>query len=198
MIKYPDRFTKAIVAFDAAHELDPARVKWKDVSIAAELLYAQRMTDRLLEFVPDASEELLLAARCQHIRRWEIPRSAFPQDRKGYLQWRSEEKRHHARIAADVLTQAGYDPGTIARVQALVLKKGLGNDPDVQIIEDVACLVFVEYYLEEFATGRPQEKVMDILRKTLTKMSVAAKDAVGALSLSPIVRSWINDAIVPK
>jgi hypothetical protein len=129
------------------------------------------MTKRLLEFDPEASEHLQLAARCQHIGRWEIPRSNYPMDRKGYLQWRSQLKLHHAKIASEILKQAGYEEQTISRVRDLLMKKQLKQNPEMQALEDVICLVFLEHYLEGFAADHEEEKVVNILRKTMTKMS---------------------------
>ncbi|HEX8037801.1 MAG TPA: DUF4202 domain-containing protein, partial [Chryseosolibacter sp.] len=136
-----------------------------------------------------------LAARCQHIGRWEIPRGKYPMDKKGYLQWRNEEKVHHSRIAEKILSASGYDTGTIAKVKDLLLKKQLATNPDTQLLEDVACLVFIEYYLEPFAARHNEEKVVDILQKTQRKMSAAAKDELSQLNLSPAIRSLIERAL---
>ncbi len=190
-----DRFALAISAFDAYHEKDP-NVETENGKVQpAELLYARRMSGRLLRFAPHSGESVKLAARCQHIGRWEIPRQKYPMDKKGYLQWRNEEKMHHSRIAEKILSDCGYDTGTITKVKDLLLKKQLYTNPDTQLLEDVACLVFIEYYLEEFAAKHSDAKVVDILQKTLKKMSVSAKNAVGQLKISSGIRSLIERAI---
>src|SRR6185503_11463584 len=178
-----DRFAKAIAAFDLYNSKDPNREVFKGTEISKEVLYAQRMTERLILFVPHASESVRLAARCQHIGRWQIPRSNYPMDKKGYFQWRNEEKLHHAKLAEEILTQCQYDADTIDSVKNLVLKKELRSNPETQLLEDVVCLVFIEYYLEEFAARHDGEKVIDIIRKTVTKMS---REAIEAASQIPV------------
>lgn len=189
-----DRFSAAIAAFDAYHRTDPNTETANGEVIPSELLYAQRMTDRLKSFAPDANEAVKLAARCQHIGRWEIRRDAYPMDRKGYLQWRNEAKRHHAAIAERILREAGYDSDTIETVKRLLLKKELFTNPDTQLLEDIACLVFLEYYAEPFAAKHDNEKVVDILVKTMKKMSDTAKQSVNQIALPSNVQSLIARA----
>ena len=137
----------------------------------AELLYGRRMTECLEEYAPDASEALQLAARCQHIRRWEIPRESFPNDRKGYLLWRTKLKDMHASVAAAILRENGYSENVVEKVQKLLKKKGLKTDGDVQTLEDVICIVFLKYYFNAFAPKHEAEKIKSILSKTINKMS---------------------------
>ena len=163
-----------------------------------ELLYACRMTERLALFAPEADEAVKLAARCQHIGRWEIPREKYPMDRKGYLQWRNEEKVRHAQIAEKILLDCGYDIETIEKVKMLLLKKELYTNPATQLLEDVVCLVFVEFYLDEFSRRHDDEKIVDILRKTARKMSAAGQQAIADLKVSGKIRSLISRAISPS
>src|SRR5690606_37810895 len=109
--------------------------------------------------------------------RWEIPRDSFPKDRVGYLQWRNKLKVHHADIAEKILGELGYDHETIERVKFLVQKKQLRHDEESQTLEDVVCLVFLSYYLDDFAGEHEEEKVVSILQKTWTKMSEKGKEA---------------------
>ena len=190
-----DRFTKAIAAFDAYHERDPNTETEDGKLYPRELLYARRMTSQLERFAPDANEAVKLAARCQHIGRWEIPREKYPMEKKGYLQWRNEEKFHHAAIAEKILRECGYEDDTIGQVKSLLLKKELFTNAETQLIEDVVCLVFIQYYLDEFTAKHDDEKVVDILRKTLRKMSRAGKEAVDTLQLSAKTNSLIKRAV---
>lgn len=190
----PARFSQAVDEFDRYNANDPNRLVWQGRQTTKELLYAQRMSDRLAKFYRNASESLQLAARCQHIGRWEIPRSSYPLTRKGYLQWRSGLKMHHANIAEKILTSCGYDMTTIQRVRDLVLKKGLQTDAECQVLEDVVCLVFVEHYLAEFSAQHEEEKVVDIIRKTLKKMSAACQTAVVELGVAPHLLDLIRRA----
>jgi len=191
-----DRFSRAMAAFDSYHQKDPNTEIEAGKTYPGELLYALRMTDTLAHFAPDAGESVKLAARCQHIGRWEIPRQKYPMDRKGYLQWRNEEKIHHARIAEKILSDCGYDADTIGQVKILLLKKELYTHADSQLIEDVACLVFIAYYLEAFAAKHDDEKVVSILRKTAKKMSAAATEGIKDLKVSDKIRGLIKRALV--
>lgn len=188
------KFDRAIAAFDAYHQKDPAVVVENGKSYPSELLYARRMTERLEKFAPDAGEAVKLAARCQHIGRWEIPREKYPMDRKGYLQWRNDEKARHAQIAEAILLENGYDAATIEKVKTLLLKKELRTNPDTQLLEDVVCQVFVEHYLEDFAAKHEDEKVVDILHKTLRKMSDSGKEALKGLDVPGRIRSLLDQA----
>ena len=192
-----ERFQIAIAAFDAFNSNDPNRKVHNGKSFPKEILYAQRMTERLQRLAPNASEPVKLAARCQHIGRWEIPRSSYPINKKGYLQWRSEEKMHHAKIAENILANCGYDSEVIEKVKFLVLKKELHTNADTQLLEDVVCLVFIEFYLEEFAAKHDGEKVIDIIRKTVKKMSKTAIEEVGQISVSTKMQSLLQQAISP-
>lgn len=190
-----EKFPRAIAAFDAYHEQDPNTEMENGKVYPKELLYARRMTERLSRFAPDAGEDVQLAARCQHIGRWEIPRESYPMDKKGYLQWRNAEKIHHARIAEQILSDAGYDKQTIESVKGLLLKKELFTNDKTRLLEDVACLVFIEFYLADFAVKHDDEKVIDILQKTAKKMSPSGIKAIAEISLPPEITSLISRAV---
>ena len=189
------QFQQAIAQFDILNSQDPTKEIYDGKQYPKELLYAQRMSEQLLQFVPNASEELQLAARCQHICRWEIPRSTFPLGRKGYNQWRSRLKTFHAEKAAEVLTSIGYEKEVIERVRFLVLKKQLKKDVETQALEDIICLVFLEYYFEKFKAKHPKEKVIDILRKTWRKMSTEGQQVALQLPLSTTSKQLIEEAL---
>lgn len=190
-----DRFASAIARFDAENGEDPRTESWEGKEYPKELLYARRMSIRLLSFAPDASEALRLAARCQHIRRWEIPRSAYPMDRTGYRRWRSALSAFHAEKAEEILRETGYDPDTAARVSDLVRKRRLKKDPEAQTLEDVVCLVFLEYYFEDFAGEHERAKLIEIVRKTWSKMSDRGREAALTLPLSEASRRIVLEAI---
>jgi hypothetical protein len=169
------RFGAAIAAIDAVNAEDPSREPVHGAAsgetVPSALLYGQRMSGWLLRLAPDAPEALRLAARAQHIARWKIPRSDYPTGRDGYLAWRTKLARFHAETAGRILAEAGYGPEMIARVGELLRKRGLKRDPDVQTLEDAACLVFLETQFAAFAAKHPDDKIIDILRKTAVKMS---------------------------
>jgi hypothetical protein len=126
---------------------------------------------------PDASEPLRLAAACQHIRRWEVPRSNYDEGRAGYKRWRSELAQRHARIAREILEGVGYDEDTIARVEQLLKKIGLARDPEVQTFEDAICMVFFELDFVDLAAKHDDQKIIDVLHRTWGKMSPAGHRA---------------------
>ena len=148
--EHTQRFRRAIEEFDRANVDDPNFERVSGTLQVKELVYSQRMTATLDEFEPTAPEVGRLAARCQHIRRWTVPRSTYPEGRDGYRHWRSDLAQFHAETAADILTGVGYDADTVQRVQVLLRKERLKVDAEVQLLEDVACLVFLTYYLPAF------------------------------------------------
>ena len=179
-----ERFNAALAAFDQANAEDPRRVSTEGEERGYELLYAQRMSARLQIFCPDASQALQLAARAQHICRWRIPRSDYPVGRSGYKKWRTTLMLMHADLAREILGGVGYEPELCERVADLIMKKRLRTDAEVQTLEDVICLVFLEHYFADFAAKHPDEKVIDIVRKTWGKMSDLGHEAALALPLA--------------
>jgi Domain of unknown function (DUF4202) len=191
------RFARAVEQIDAAHAEDPNHLPFEGGTLPAELLYARRMTQWLTRLEPAASEALRLAVRCQHLRRWSIPRASYPMSRPGYLQWRSALARSHAEQAAEILRGVGYDEPTVARVQSLVRKERLSSDREAQALEDAACLVFLEGEFVEFSRRHDEAKVEGILRKTWRKMSERGRAAALELvnSLPPRERELIERAV---
>jgi hypothetical protein len=188
------RFDTAMSRIDAVHAEDPE----KDAAgRPRELVYAQRMSATLEKFAPQASESLRLAMRCQHLRRWSLARSAYPEGKVGYLRWRKEESLAHASLAGDILGEAGYDADTVKHVQSLIKKERIKHDADAQVLEDVTCLVFLEHELAPFAAKHPDEKVIDILRKTWPKMSVRGQQAALGLALPAPLRQLVEKAVSP-
>jgi hypothetical protein len=189
------RFEDAIRRFDAANAEDPNRSSFEGKPYPKELLYAQRMTEWLKRLAPGASEPLRLAARCQHVRRWEIPRDSFPMDRSGYLAWRKRLYRFHADTAESILRDVGYDDSTIARVRSLLQKEKIKLDPEMQTLEDVICLVFLENYFADFARDRDEQQMLNIIRRTWAKMSQRGHEAALTLTLSDGDRALIAKAL---
>jgi len=189
------RFDDAIRRLDAIHAEDPARELEGERELPAELLYAERMTSMLAQIAPDASEALRLAARAQHLARFRVPRSSQPDGRVGYLKWRTEQQRAHAALAREALGAAGYDEVACARVESLVMKKQLGTDPEAQLLEDCACLVFLAHYLEAFAAKEPEDSVIAILQKTWRKMGAVGRARAHQLSLGADASRLVSKAL---
>jgi hypothetical protein len=177
------RFSRALDAFAAVSRRDPTREIVGGEPQPREWLQAERLAHWVERLAPEAPEALRLAAHCQHIGRFELPRSSYPEGRKGYLRWRSDLSKRHAETARKILSELGYDDATLERVQRIVRKQDLKADPDVQTMEDALCLSFLEHELQEFAGRHEDDKVISILRKTWRKMSQHAREAALSLPL---------------
>ena len=189
------KFDQAIQLFDKANSLDPFKESVNGTLVSKELLYAQRMSEQLNSFDPNASEAVKLAVRCQHICRWEIPRDSFEMNRKGYLTWRKELAKFHAKKASEILTEVGYDSEIIDKVRFLLLKKQLKKNEDTQLLEDVICLVFLNFYFEKFSQKYAEQKLIDILQKTWAKMSKKGQDEALKINFSADSLSLIKKAL---
>lgn len=191
----PTRFETAIALIDAKNAEDPNTYYSHGLNFSKELLYAQRMSQKLLQFRPDASRALQIAARAQHICRWKIARDEYPMDRVGYLKWRETLKKMHAEMTADILIKVGYDDEFINRVSFLINKKLIKKNEESQTLEDVICLVFLDYYFEEFAEKHEDAKVIDILQKTWVKMSDAGHAVALKLKFSEKSLALVKQAV---
>ncbi len=189
------RRDEAFRLFDEANAEDPNTETVNGQVLPRELVYGQRMSSRLNAYAPDAPEPVQLAARAQHIRRWEVPRESYPEGRAGYLKWRTDLYKRHGEIAGKILRMVGYGDDTIARVQTLLKKRGLKTDPDVQLLEDVICLVFLEHYFHDFAQKHNEEKLIPIVQKTWKKMTDRGHGAALALDYAPEDRAVIEKAL---
>ena len=171
----PQKFATARRRFDEENSRDPNLETANGVSQPRELLHAQRLTDWVLRLAPDASEVLRLAARCQHICRWESPRDSYPMTRPGYLLWRADLKKFHAKKSGEILREVGYEAETIRRVQDLNLKKNFPADAETRTLEDALCLVFLEFQFADLAAKTTEDKTVNALQKSWGKMTEAAR-----------------------
>ncbi len=190
-----ERFEQAIAAIDAANADDPETIVVRGVRRPKELAHAELMTERVRELDRDADEAQLLAARAHHLRRWSIPRSTYPDGRAGYLRWRTTLNRQHAADVGAILAAAGYDSATIDRVQRIIRKEGLKTDAAVQTHEDALCLVFLETQLLEILDRLGDDKSVDVIAKTLRKMSPKAIDVALGLPLDERARAAVVHAM---
>ena len=191
----PARFETALRRFDEENARDPNVETADGVSHPRELLYAQRLTDWVLRLRPDASEALRLAARCQHICRWEIPRGSYPMTRPGYLKWRADLKKFHAQKAGEILREVGYGEDVVRRVQDLNLKKDFPNDPDGRVLEDALCLVFLQFQFADLAAKTAEDKTINALRKSWQKMTDAARAEALKLNFGPREKALLGRAL---
>jgi len=177
------RLAEVLAAIDAANAQDPNTIEIDGRREPAELVYGRRMSDTLARLAPQASEHLAIAARGQHIERWTSPRKTYPDGRVGYLRWRRDLQDFHAKRLGAIMAAAGYGAEDIARVGALIRKERLKSDAEAQMIEDVACVVFLEHYLGDFLAKTDEEKLAGILAKTWNKMSPRGRDEARKLAL---------------
>jgi hypothetical protein len=189
------RLDEAFRKFDEANAKDPNTEMVDGRPVPKELVYGQRMSARLAVFAPDAPETVQLAARAQHIRRWEVPRNSYPEGRAGYLKWRTDLYKRHGDTAGEIMREVGYDDETIDRVRTLLRKRGLKTDADVQLLEDVICLVFLEHYFHEFAEKHDEDKLIPIIQKTWKKMTGEAHEAALRLDYAPEDLAVIRKAL---
>jgi hypothetical protein len=192
------RLAATLKAIDAANAEDPRRVETHNGEAAFEELYARRMSETLTRVYPEASDLLQIAVRAQHLRRWEIPRANFPEGRQGYNDWRKICRAHHAERAGAIMRGLGWSEDDAARVGALIRKERLKKDPESQALENVAALVFLEHYFDDFLEkyqGYDDEKIVDILGKTLCKMSPRGHAAALALPLTPRGQALVAKAL---
>lgn len=198
MFKPTERYQATIADVDAANADDPRTITVGGVTRPYEIVYSERMTERLDAMYPDASELLHIAARGQHIRRFDIPRASFPQGRDGYNEWRRTCREHHATLLRDIMSRHGYEDRDIEHVAGLVKKEQLKKDKESQALENVVDVVFIEHYFDEFYgkySHYDDAKIIDIIGKTLRKMSPKGHQAALALDLSERTRRLVLAAV---
>jgi Domain of unknown function (DUF4202) len=166
-----NRLDLALAAIDAANAADPTL----EGGQPAGLLYGQRMSVEVANLFPDASDILQIAARGQHIERWLLPRTDYPDGLPGYLDWRREQARRHALRVGQIMLDAGYSQADADRVGVLLRKEGIKRDADVQALEDVICFAFLRHYFGDFAIGKDPDHLLKIVEKTARKMSASGR-----------------------
>jgi len=174
----------AFELFDNYNSQDIKKYLFNGVEYPQELFFAKEVYKSILELNPQASEALLLASRCQHIGRWEVPRESYPDGKAGYLNWRSNLAKYHAEKAAEILIKVGYDDETIHNVKRIILKQQLKTDSEVQTMENALCLVFLQFEYEGFLQKHSDEKIIRILQKTWRKMTEPGRNAALKLNFS--------------
>jgi hypothetical protein len=188
-------FQNASAWIDAENAQDPNSELYQSKTYPKELLYSNRMYERLMDFYPNASEAIQIAAKAQHICRWKMPRESFPMDRVGYLKWREDLKKFHAKTTGEILEKAGYTPEFIDRVSFLIEKKLLKKDTETQLLEDVICLVFLQYYFDDFVQKHDREKMKNIILKTWNKMSITGHEEALKINFSDANFQLIKDSL---
>lgn len=190
-----ERFSRAIAAIDAGNADDPNVVTIRARTGPKEILHAALVTEWVERLHPNPSEPLLLAARGHHFRRWTVPRVSAPAGRAGYLRWRKSLQEQHARELGELLASEGYAGETVARVQAIVRKVDLADDPEVQALEDALCLVFLETQLADVVARLEPATLERVLVRTARKMSETGRDAIAEVPLDDGASSILAAAL---
>ncbi len=190
-----ERQRSAEAAIDAANAVDPTSVVVRGEARPLALAHGQYAAEWVAALRPDADELLLIAARAHHLRRWELPRSRYPEGKAGYLRWKRDQRQRHATDAAELLAPLGYDDDEILQVQAWIRRDQLATDHGSQAIEDAACLVFIETQLADVATKLDHDHLIEVIRKTAKKMSPAALGAVARIPLGDAERQLLAAAL---
>jgi Domain of unknown function (DUF4202) len=189
------KLVAAIAAVDAANGFDPNSVIFDGTESPLAQLQGVRASIWLNRLSSSPSEALALAVRAHHLRRWTVDRALYPEGRAGYHRWKRAAKEIHASALAEVVVETGLDSVVLTRAQELVQRIGLGTDPETQLIEDCACLVFLETQYESLITKIGREKVVDAVRKTVKKMSPAAIVLAGDAIVTDLGRSLLAEAV---
>ncbi len=192
------RLDLVIATIDAVNAKDPTVIADAGERLPRALLYGRRMSAVLDTFMPEAPQVLLIAARAQHIERWVIPRATYPDGRMGYLKWRKDLQQHHAKRCGELMRGAGYGDDDIEKVGALLRKERLKYDVLTQTLEDVICLVFLQYEAPEFIALHADDKVRDILAKTARKMSPPGLAEAGKLTLDARLAKLLTQALATR
>ncbi len=174
------QLTCALDTIDGANRADPNRETVDGESLPREYAYSLHMTRWLIALEPAPSERMQIACRAQHIERWTMPRSDYPEGRKAYYQWRQACGRMHGQRAAEIMASCGYETAECEKVETILTKRELRKDADTQLLEDVACMVFLERYFADFYEEKAdydREKWLRIVRRTWGKMSPRGHEA---------------------
>jgi len=185
----------AFQQFDSYNQKDPHVFTWDGMPYPQEYFLALKLYEWVIKLDPNASEELLLASRSQHIGRWEIPRNTYPDGREGYLKWRRDLALYHADKATAIMEQIGYNTEQIERTKQIILKKKIKVDNDVQTMENALCLVFLKFQYEDFYPKHTPEKVINILKKSLLKMDKHGHQFALTLNYSEKGLFFIREAL---
>lgn len=193
-----ERLRSALERIDEENMRDPNKEPWEGGEMPSAWVYGQRMTQWLFKLQPEPSPELQIAARAQHICRWEIPRDSFPANRKGYLDWRMRMYDFHAEKTLAIMQELGYDEDAQYQVNFYLHKRCLATNREVQYLEDCACLIFIEHHLLDFAKEHREQKVLRIIQKTWDKMTEQGHREVYGLNLSEEAHELLDKVMRPR
>lgn len=189
------KLNNTLSAIDAINNEDPNSTLIDEKEQPKELIYGHHMTACINQYWPEANELLQIAVRAQHIKRWHLKRTEFPQGKAGYLKWRIEQGKFHAQLTKSLMLENGYTEEESETTAKILRKEKLKSNADTQTLEDVACLVFLQYYFNDFAAKHTEEKIVRILQLTWRKMSEDAHNIALSLTLPDHLAALVGKAL---
>ncbi|KAK6502280.1 hypothetical protein TWF506_002863 [Arthrobotrys conoides] len=177
----PAIFLRAKEIIDDAHREDPS---------GQEIIYADNVENylRILVAPEEPTNVQIIAARCQHLRRFLHPRSTYPDGKPGYLRWRRDLYTIQANYSTTLLSPLSLPETELEEISAAVAKKDLliksKVHPTTVLLEDAAVLVFLSNEVEGFKKQHEEydeEKWVGIVKKTWRKLSDRGKEEAGKL-----------------
>jgi len=129
------------------------------------------------------------------LHRWEVPRSTYPATKAGYLAWRTFLKKRQADLAAAICVGCNYTSEEAEAVAALIRKEDLRSNEDTQVLEDVACLVFLDDQFDAFEKEHDEDKIISILQKTWGKMSERGRELALEMKLGERAKALVGKAL---
>jgi hypothetical protein len=160
-----------------------------------ELVYGHYMSQCLNQYWQDSSEQLQIAVRAQHIKRWHLKRSEFDIGKSGYFKWRIALGKFHAELTESLMVELDYSLEEAAFTAGIIRKEKRKTNVESQTLEDVACLVFLQHYFNDFSAKHTDEKIIRILQKTWGKMSEKAHNIALSLTLPAHLADLVNQAL---
>lgn len=131
------------------------------------------------------------------MNRWEVPRSSYPATKVGYLNWRSFLKKRQADLASAICIGCNFSAAEADAVAALIRKEDLKKNLETQMLEDVACLVFLDDQFEDFEKEHDEDQIVTILRKTWGKMSEEGHELAMQIKMSEKAKGLVAKALEP-
>lgn len=123
-------------------------------------------------------------------------RSSFNEGKLGYHSWRTHLKKRQAQQVSDILKECGYPDEDVSRCISLIEKEGLKQgEEEVQILEDVACLVFLDDQFDDFKDKHNEQKIVNILQKTWVKMSKQGQDLALQIPMTDKCQALVQKAL---
>ncbi|MGL1956135.1 MAG: DUF4202 domain-containing protein [Colwellia sp.] len=203
--------SSVLTAIDNINRADTNTTLLNGIAHAKELLYGHQMSECLTKHWPEASEVLQIAVRGQHIKRWHLKRNEFDEGKKGYFTWRIALGKFHAQLVEKIMLEQGYGADDAANTAIIIRKELLKQRKatskvdsqiinDSQTLEDVACLVFLEHYFDEFAAKytskeNGEEKIIRIVKLTWNKMSEQGHNIALTLELPDHLAKLVGKAL---